>query len=148
MVRVAWQPDREGQTLAYQFYEKDQDTFERIAEYVDEAFDSQVKINEALEIHDRADTIPRLCRRMRFVGAPPPPEQLAEETEELIRKLFHECTRVEPETIQGGYSGVAICKFTPWDPRGRGETVIAKLGDAPLIEGDRRPARTVKHVQG
>jgi CheY-like chemotaxis protein len=147
-VTEALQPDQSGETLVYKYLVKGPDTYTQLAEVVDEAFGSQVRISESLEILDQDEFVCRLCARIRFWDASPPsPEQLAEEADELVRKLFYDCTRVEPDLIQGGYSGVAICKFRPWYPtRGAGETVIAKLGATRLIEGEVENYR--RHVHG
>lgn len=147
MAQEALQPDHTGHAPAYKFLIKTPETYEQLPEIVQEVFTTRIKINLALEIENQDEFIPQLCAQMRFRNAAaPPPEQLAEEAEEIVRKLFLRCIRVEPKLILNGYSGVGICRFTPLYPNGLGQTVIAKIGDATMIESEVDNYR--QHVQG
>ena len=146
MVQEALQPDAEGRSPAYSFLEKTEIT--RLPAQVRGAFDNALRINDALVIEDPENFIPRVANKIRFVStARPGAEQVAEETGEILRKLFYECERIEVRPMKRGYSGAAVLAVTPWyRGRGRGEVRVAKIGEHGLVEKERNKYRQL--VQG
>ncbi len=146
MVQEALQPDSNGFAPAYSFLQKSE--IMRLPEQVKGAFDNALRINDALIIEDTEKFIPHVANKIRFIDiAKPDAGQVAEETCEILQKLFYECERIEVRPMKRGYSGAAVFAVTPWyRGRGRGEARVAKIGEHALVEKERHKYREL--VQG
>jgi len=134
-IQEALQPGPSGRSPAFGFLEKN-DT-EHLPEWVGRAFD-HLEIDRALEIYNLRDFLSALSAKLRFGDIPQPPtDRLEEEAEELLRKLFFGCKRLEVQSILRGYSDAVVFEIIPWyKDNGRGETLIAKIGDPAVIEDE------------
>jgi CheY-like chemotaxis protein len=138
MVQETLQTDSNGISPAFGFLQKTE--MDQLPQYVRRAFGERLKINIDLQIQDAEQFLALLPKQIRFVNIPKPPrEQLLEEADELLRKLFFGCERIEVRPMQRGYSGVAVFQVTPWyRGRGHGETVVAKVGEHFLVENENK----------
>lgn len=138
MVQEALQADSNGVSPAFGFLQKNET--DQLPQYVRRAFRERLRINIDLQIQDEEQFLALLPKQIRFVNIPKPPrEQLLEEADELLRKLFFGCERIEVRPLKRGYSGVAVFQVIPWyRGRGRGETVVAKIGEHFLVENENK----------
>ncbi len=146
MVQEALQPNQDGISPAFSFLEKSE--MNLLPKYVSRAFERAVRFNQSLEIDDVGQVIPELAKRLRFQNrAKPDLETLAEEINELLGKLFFECTRIQIQAPQRGYSSAAVFKIVPWyHERGQGEIRIVKIGERGVA--DQEVALYRKYVAG
>jgi CheY-like chemotaxis protein len=146
MTQQALQPNNQEGAPAFRFLEKSD--FKHLVEYVRFAFEQVVRIDEAVNIEGEDQFLATLPKKLRFISFPKPPrERLLEEGDELLRKLFFGCERIQIQPIQRGYSGTAVFQVIPWyRDRGQGEAVIAKIGERGLVENE--ITRYKKLVQG
>jgi CheY-like chemotaxis protein len=139
MVQEALRPQADGLSLAYSFVEKPNS--KELIKFVRSAFEHEIRIDWGLVIHSDGDFIQKLPARIRFTNksTKPPDSQLSEEIDELLRKLFHNCEEITIHPLEQGFSGAAVFRVEPRYPeRGRGESVVAKIGEWPLIEQEER----------
>jgi CheY-like chemotaxis protein len=138
MVQEALRPQSNGLSLAYSFVEKPHS--QELVEFVEAAFQQEIKINWDLVIHSKDDFLHKLPRRLRFAGRPKPPaNRLPTEIDELLRKLFFTCEEITLHPLKQGFSGAAVLRVEPhYRRRGRGESVVAKIGEWSLIEEEER----------
>ncbi len=138
MVTDALRPKSDGMPPAYSFVEKANS--EELIEFVQSAFKSEIKINWDMAIRSSGNLLHKIPARLRFTDQPRPPAgQLDAEIDELLRKLFFTCDKVTISPMKQGFSGAAVFKVKPdFHHRGRGESVVAKLGEWPLIEEEER----------
>jgi len=93
MVQDALRPQADGLPLAYSFVEKPNS--HELVEFVQSAFQREIKINWDLAIHSEGDFLQRLPTRLRFADRPKPPaSQLSAEIDELLRKLFYTSEKI------------------------------------------------------
>jgi CheY-like chemotaxis protein len=149
MVQEALRPQQTGLSLAYSFVEKP-NTHELI-EFVRRAFEGEVKINWNLVIEAEGDLLQQIPARLRFAHQPKPPtNQLKVEIDELLRKLFFNCESVTLRPLEHGFSRAMVFQVEPrYQQRGRGESMVAKIGEWPLIRQEERNfAQVVQGVVG
>jgi CheY-like chemotaxis protein len=135
IVQEALRPQEDGLSLAYSFVEKPNS--QELIKFVRSAFEREIRVDWGLVIHAAADFVQKLAARIRFTNKSmkPPDSQLGEEIDELLRKLFHNCEEITIHPLEQGFSGAAVFRVEPCYPeRGRGESVVAKIGEWPLIE--------------
>ncbi|GAB4537852.1 MAG: hypothetical protein Kow0063_25160 [Anaerolineae bacterium] len=147
MVQAALRPQADGLPLAYSFVEKPNS--QELLEFVQRAFQHEIKINWDLAIHSEGDFLQRLSDRMRFTdrSARLPAGQLEAEVDELLRKLFFTCDEITLHPLGQGYSGATVFQVEPrYAGRGPGEGLVAKIGEWPLIEREER--NFVQNVRG
>ncbi len=146
MVQEALQPDETGSALAFSFLEKSE--MLQLPEHVRGAFENAVRFNPALDVRGLEAFLASLPKKLRFNTIPaPPPDQLADEADELLRKLFCRCEGIHVQDVRGGYSDAAVFQVVPWYPaRGQGEALIAKIGEPAII--DQEINNYKNHVQG
>jgi CheY-like chemotaxis protein len=148
MVQDALRPQANGLPFAYSFVEKP--NTQELIEFVRRAFQREIRINWDLVIHSD-DTFQRLLARLRFSdGSELPLSQLQLEVDELLRKLFFTCEEITLHPLEQGFSGSVVFRVEPrYHHRGRGESVVAKIAEWPLIEREERNfARAVQGVVG
>jgi CheY-like chemotaxis protein len=148
MVQDALRPQANGLPFAYSFVEKPNS--QELIEFVRRAFQREIRINWDLVIH-ADDTFQKLLARLRFTDRPElPPRQLQLEVDELLRKLFFTCAEITLYPLEQGFSGSVVFRVEPrYSHRGRGESVVAKIAEWPLIEREGRNfARAVQGVVG
>lgn len=149
MVQDALRPQANGLPFAYSFVEKPNS--QELIEFVQRAFQGEIKINWDLAIHSDGDFLQELATRLRFTDqSKPPANQLEAEVDELLRKLFFTCEEITLHLLEQGFSGSAVFRVEPrYRHRGRGESVVAKIAEWPLIEREERNfARAVQGVVG
>jgi CheY-like chemotaxis protein len=146
MVQDALRPQANGLPLAYSFVEKPNS--QELIEFVRRAFQREIKINWDLIFHADDDFFQKLLTRLRFTNQPNlPPSQLRAEVDELLRKLFFTCEEITLYPLEQGFSGSVVFRVEPrYRHRGRGESVVAKIGEWPLIGQEER--NFVQVVQG
>jgi CheY-like chemotaxis protein len=137
MVQDALRPQANGLPFAYSFVEKPNS--QELIEFVRRAFQREIKINWDLVIHVD-DNFQKLLARLRFTHRPElPPSQLQLEVDELLRKLFFTCEEITLYPLEQGSSGSVVFRVEPrYSHRGRGESVVAKIAEWPLIEREGR----------
>jgi CheY-like chemotaxis protein len=148
MVQDALRPQANGLPFAYSFVEKPNS--KELIEFVRRAFQREIRINWDLVIHSD-DTFQKLLARLRFTDGPElPPSQLQLEVDELLRKLFFTCEEITLYPLEQGFSGSVVFRVEPrYRDRGRGESVVAKIAEWPLIgQEERNFARAVQGVVG
>jgi CheY-like chemotaxis protein len=148
MVQDALRPQANGLPFAYSFVEKPNS--QELIEFVRRAFQREIKINWDLVIHVD-DNFQKLLARLRFTDRLElPPSQLQREVDELLRKLFFTCEEITLHPLEQGLSGSVVFRVEPhYSHKGRGESVVAKLAEWPLIEREGRNfARAVQGVVG
>lgn len=148
MVQEALRPQQNGLPLAYSFVEKP-NTHELI-EFVRRAFEGEIKINWNLAIDAEGDFLQQIPARLRFRQAKPAANQLKVEIDELLRKLFFTCEAVTLRPLEHGFSHAVVFQVEPrYQRRGRGESMVAKIGEWPLIKQEERNfAQVVQGVVG
>jgi CheY-like chemotaxis protein len=146
MVRSALQPQRTGEAPAYRFIEKPNTN--ELVEAVESAFHSKVKINWDLVVQADGDFIRQIPARLRFTNqAKPQNKQLQTEIDELLRRLFFNCKEIYLYPLEQGFSKAVVFRVEPFfHDRGKGESMVAKIGEWPLIEREER--NFVQTVQG
>jgi CheY-like chemotaxis protein len=146
MVQDALRPQANGMPLAYSFVEKPNS--QELIEFVRRAFQREIKINWDLAIRAEGDFLQKLLARLRFSdGSELPLSQLRLEVDELLRKLFFTCEEITLHPLEQGFSGSVVFRVEPrYRHRGRGESVVAKIGEWPLIGQEER--NFVQAVQG
>ncbi len=146
MVQAALQLGSNGQAPAFGFLEKSE--FTQVPAWVSRAFQQAVGIDPNLEIQDLEEFLPALSKKIRFISTPKPPnDQLLEESEELLRKLFSGCKQIQIRPMRRGYSSVAVFEIIPWYRENeQGEALIAKIGDPVIIDNEVK--RYKQFVQG
>jgi len=134
MVQEALRPQANGISLAYSFVEKPNS--QELIEFVESAFQREIKINWDLTIHADGGFLHELPTRLRFAGRPRPPrDQLIAEVEELLRKLFFTCEAIILHPLKYGFSRAVVFRVEPhYHSKGLGESVVAKIGEWRLIE--------------
>lgn len=134
MVQEALRPGKSGKSPAFSFLEKTEITL--LPEIVKQAFSQSVRVNRTLVIEDNGEIILALARRLRFQGKSKPEiEFLAEEIDELLRKLFFTCEHIVIDSPQQGYSAAAVFKVVPWyKDRIQGEALIVKIGERGIAD--------------
>jgi CheY-like chemotaxis protein len=145
MVQDALRPQANGLPFAYSFVEKPNS--QELIEFVRRAFQREIKINWDLIIH-ADDTFQKLLAGLRFTDRPELPlSQLWLEVDELLRKLFFTCEEITLYPLEQGFSGSVVFRIEPrYRHRGRGESVVAKIAEWPLIGQEER--NFVQAVQG
>jgi CheY-like chemotaxis protein len=134
MVQDALQPSGNGVAQAFAFLEKDRE-MNRVGEYVKRAFIEELKLNFDLEITDQSKILPHLSKQLRFTDTKPSHLQIRDETEEILRRLFFDCVKIDLVPITQGFSGVAVIQIIPWYSNlERAEAVIIKIGECGLVE--------------
>ncbi len=149
IVQETLQPNRGGVSPAFIILDKSET--DQLPEHVKHAFERVVRVNTILKIQDAEQLLPLLPRILRFTRQPKPPDsQLGSEVEELLRKLFFTCEEITLRLLKQGFSGAAVFRVEPrYHRRGRGECVVAKIGEWPLIEREERNfAQAVQGVVG
>jgi CheY-like chemotaxis protein len=136
------------QSPAYKFLEKNSSDLRELPQTIREAFRAVVCANLALQIHYPPDFEEKVVRRIGFVALSAPQiEQLQSEIDELLRKMFADwdTLQIEPVTSDySGYSRAVVFKVMPEDERrGPGETIVAKIGECPLVEREIQRYRTL-----
>jgi CheY-like chemotaxis protein len=134
MVQDARQPDSSGEASAFAFVEKP-DT-DQLLVLVQRALACHVRINFALRLEDPENVLSGIADKLRFfVGEKPAPQSLVKELDELLRKLFSPCESIEVRQMGGRFSGSAVLRVSPvYKDRGRGEPLVAKVGEYEVIE--------------
>ncbi|MFN8456328.1 MAG: response regulator [Anaerolineae bacterium] len=137
MVQEALRPQNNGLPLAYSFVEKMHP--EELLEYVRRAFDQEIKINWNLAIQTDDNFLQKIASGLRFTDHPKPAiPPLKAEIDELLRKLFATSSHITLQPLKQGFSGAAVFRVEPYyQRRGRGESVVAKLAEWPLIEQEK-----------
>lgn len=138
MVKEALRPGPSGEPLAFDFVEKSQ--IHNVLASVRQALEQDVHINEQLHIHDPQGLLEQLPKQLRFnIPNKPASKDIVAEAEELLRKLFYDCDRIELHATLMGYSGATVFQVIPWYiNKGRGEPVIAKLGEYDIVSSEHR----------
>ncbi|MCA9975434.1 MAG: response regulator, partial [Anaerolineales bacterium] len=134
MVQEALRPSKSGQSPAFSFLEKNE--IRLLPQVVEQAFSQVIRINRQLIIEDNGQIVTTLAKRLRFQGKNKPEiEALAEEIDELLRKLFYDCERIVINVPQLGYSAAAVFKAIPWyRDRVQGEALIVKIGERGIAD--------------
>jgi CheY-like chemotaxis protein len=139
MVQNALRPGVDGLPPAYSFVEKPNS--HELIEFVQSAFQREIKINWDLTIRTDGDLLEKVPARLRFTDLPVKPQagELSAEVDELLRKLFFTCEQINLYPLEQGFSGSVVIRIEPrYHGRGRGESVVAKIGEWPLIEQEER----------
>lgn len=127
-----------SRNLAAACLDKNSAELRNLGRTVRDVFDEFVSINGALHIDDPANLLDVIPKRLRFTSASKPPhDELREEADELLRKLFHDWDRVQLQPLSqqnGGYSKTIVFQVQPYSAGDPGALLIAKLGDHKLIE--------------
>ncbi len=146
MVQEALRPQANGISLAYSFVEKPNS--QELIEFVESAFQREIRINWDLTIHAEGDFLRELPTRLGFSDSPKPPQdQLIAEIEELLRKLFFTCEEIILHPLEYGFSRAVVFRVEPhYHSKGLGESVVAKIGEWRLIE--REEGNFARAVQG
>lgn len=126
-----------GRSLVYDYLAKSPEDLRILPESVGQAFTEIVQMNCELRIEDEEQVLPRLSPRMRLVRNPrPKDEDLRDEMEELLRKLFGGWDAISVRMLSriSGYSRAFVFQVTPHRNDGPGMPRIVKIGEYPLIE--------------
>jgi hypothetical protein len=122
--------------------------FLQIIEEVKQVFDSRVRINWKLTIKDDEGFIDEIPRKLRINL---PGNQIKRESEEILRKLFLDpnLQNISISPIRRGYSGTIILKVIPlYRGLGRGEVIVAKIGERKLIRGEIDRHNSIRGIVG
>jgi CheY-like chemotaxis protein len=135
LIQTALQPDRQGISPAFSFLKKE-DIIE-LPDYIQRAFRLRIKLNESLVIEDSQTQITQLASTIRFTSSPTPNKTIIEEIQEIFKKLFFECQKIQIYPIEQGFSGAIIFRVVPWyQEKGRGEDLIVKIGEGKSIKAE------------
>jgi CheY-like chemotaxis protein len=137
-IREALQQNRQGVAPAFDFLQKSE--LSKLPDSVQRAFKYKIGINETLMIEDPQDCIEQLAAIIRFRTIPSPPKiNLVEEIQELFRRLFFGCDKIQLLALQQGFSGSAVFRVEPvYKEKGRGESLVVKIGDAKSIKAEEK----------
>ncbi|MBE2224229.1 MAG: response regulator, partial [Anaerolineae bacterium] len=146
MIQRAYSRDSQGKTPAYSFLQKSE--IKKLPAVLTEAFTHTLRINHELMIEDDGAVLESLAKGLRFQEKEKPEiPVLIDEIDELLRKLFFECERIQVTVPQRGYSAAAVFKVIPWYmERGLGEALIVKIGERGVA--DREVEKYREYVQG
>lgn len=138
MVQDALQPGPNGVRAAFGFLQKNE--LEKLTDTVALALTNHVGISGNLEIDDPDSVFPKIAQQIRFKDlAKPDTSILLDELQELVAKLLPRCKKIQVKMINQGFSGAAVIAVTPWyRTNGKGQMLIAKLGELPQIELERK----------
>lgn len=130
----ALQPDATGRPPAFDFLVKDPDKLRAIPQKVQAAFANRVLINERLDIAYPPQFYEGLAKKLRLKKSQPGvTDEFAEESEELLRKLFADCQRIEISEVKSGFSRAAVLAVKPHYAHGEGEIRFVKLGEHDFV---------------
>ncbi|MDZ4763238.1 MAG: response regulator [Chloroflexota bacterium] len=123
---------------AFRFRTKTAENLRDLPDTVREAFRQVHHCNLRLEIESPPDFMDAVIERVGTgVAGMLTTDQLREEVDELVRKLFADWDylSIEPVTADySGYSRAIVFKAIPRGARGQGDMIIAKIGSCALIE--------------
>lgn len=128
------------------FLSKDDFSKEAFVQTIARVFARNVRINLALEILSPTGSSLKQAVLNLDVGGvrvqqgDPWQELIAEELEDLLRRLFHEPQGILVESLPSGKSGAGVLRVQPFysSNKGVGQKVIVKFGDAQRIQEERR----------
>ena len=135
-ITSALQPNEKGISAAFNFLEKS--NMVDLSETIERAFNTKIKINKDLEIKDPQLSIQKLSSAIRFSKKPLQKNfSLVDEIQEVLKKLFIDCKKIELLPMQQGFSGAIIFLIEPfYKTKGRGEKVIIKIGNIEAIKSE------------
>jgi CheY-like chemotaxis protein len=122
---------------AFDFIEKQPDNLKNMPNVIQRAFSDVVHINTDLKIEYPDRYLDTVIHRLGFVETPRPhDDQLREEVDELLRKLFYGWRHITVKPLpnsQTGNSKAVVFQVEPRGEMGQAETTVAKIGDPALI---------------
>lgn len=127
------------------FLSKDDFSQEAFLQTIAQVFTRDVRINLALEIlspdgsHLKQAVLNLDVGGTRIRQGDPLQDQIAEELEDLLCRLFHEVKGILFKPLTEGKSGAGVLRVQPfYDKKGPGREVIVKFGDAHKIQQERQ----------
>jgi CheY-like chemotaxis protein len=137
-VQEALQQNPQGITPAYKFLTKAK--ISELPDAIQSAFRYRIKINHDLRIDDTHQCLDKLTETIRFRITPPPSKvNLKEEIEEIFKRLFYDCEVIQILPLQQGFSGSVVFRVDPvYRDKGRGESLVVKIGDARSIKDEEK----------
>lgn len=107
---------------------------------VERVFTDKVKINLNLEIRWQENSTPQQAVQHLLVGDtlvesdPALQQQIVNELEDLLCRLFHKARSVLVRPMKDGRSGTNVLRVQPFYNNGGGHAVVVKFGDAYLVQ--------------
>jgi len=151
IVREALQPLPEKsvfeipRVLASEFLDKSPESLKQLPDTVSRVFQEVARINWGLHIDDQQGLLPSIANNLSLNAASG--DDVRDELEVLLRKLFADWERISVQPIAPGDAGKSkahVLRVLPFKEGADGATVIAKLGEHALIE--REVSRFRTHV--
>ncbi len=123
------------------FLSKNQFSQKTFLQSIEQVFSKEVKINLALEILSQTGSSLKQAvlnldvDRTRIKQDTPLQEQLANELEDLLCRLFYQTNGILVRPVTSGKSGTGVLRVQPfYSNKGIGQEVIVKFGDAQKIQ--------------
>lgn len=128
-----------GRQLAVDFLIKDVDFYDKVSNTVQRTLSTVLRINESLHISFEENLLEELPKRLRFAQSErPSAERIWIEVEDLMRKLFPDCTEVRVFSFaKRGFSKAIVLQIEPsYRNKGDGEVLVAKIGERSFVEDE------------